>query len=398
MSRRSWIKKGTVFGGLILIEESMLESAIPPLGETIEIGFPFYGAILHEGDGKKVKEGLLITVEGAAQRHSKVTVNGIEAKRELTQFSADVVLKGFENEIVAISEGRLGRRSHVIKVLWDQNSFPRYGFEIDDNIFLFRDIAEKRYQSLFDCFYLKGLRDLHKKYGTKFVLNCYFTDDLRFGHSTVFTLPEFPDRYRQEWIDNSDWLRLTFHSWADQPDRAYDSAPVGKLLDDMAKVKEQILRFAGEETYTPPSTIHWGAMAQAYPALAKRGVKALRGHYRRSKDGKWITNHNLDDLRSEYVEHNFLLKDFVSGCIFSQIHIVCNKVSVDQINATLDPLLDNPAGSQILDIETHEQHFWPYYPGYLPDHFERVEKTIHWATQHGYKPVFWNDGFLGNTG
>ena len=102
-------------------------------------------------------------------------------------------------------------------------SFPRYRFSIDDNSFFLRDIAQKGYKSLFDCFYLKMLRDLHAKYGVKFVLNIYYTTD------DDFNLPQFPDRYKGEWRDNADWLRLAFHAYANKPDRPYQDAPPEKL-------------------------------------------------------------------------------------------------------------------------------------------------------------------------
>ena len=55
-----------------------------------------------------------------------------------------------------------------VRVVWDRFSSPRYDFALDDNIFFLRDIARQRYASHFDCFYLKMLRDWHRKYGTCF--------------------------------------------------------------------------------------------------------------------------------------------------------------------------------------------------------------------------------------
>ena len=96
-----------------------------------------------------------------------------------------------------------------MRVVWDRYSEPRYRFSIDDNSFFLRDIAQKNYASLFDCFYLKMLRDLNKKYGVKFTLNIYYTaaDDAKFATDADFKLPQFPDRYKGEWRDNASWLR-----------------------------------------------------------------------------------------------------------------------------------------------------------------------------------------------
>jgi len=54
-----------------------------------------------------------------------------------------------------------------VRVVWDRHSRPRCRFSIDDNSFFLRDIAQQKYASLFDCFYLDLLRSLHKKYGAK---------------------------------------------------------------------------------------------------------------------------------------------------------------------------------------------------------------------------------------
>ncbi len=36
-----------------------------------------------------------------------------------------------------------------------------------------------------------------------------------------------------------------------------------------------------------------------------------------------------------------------------------------------------------------------FYFHYIPDHARRIEAAIRWVTEHGYKPVFFHEGFLG---
>lgn len=93
-----------------------------------------------------------------------------------------------------------------------------------------------------------------------------------------FELPQSPDRYKGQWRDNSDWLKLAFHARANLPDRPYQNAPASQL---------------------------------------------------------------------------------------------------------------------IADLFTHKQYFWPFYSNYVANHFERLDTTIRWVTEHGYKPVFFHEGFLG---
>jgi len=126
-----------------------------------------------------------------------------------------------------------------VRVVWDRHSRPRCRFSIDDNSFFLRDIAQQKYASLFDCFYLDLLRSLHKKYGVRFVLNIYYTtgDD--------FELPQFSARYKGEWEENSDWLKLAFHAHANEPARPYQYAPAeimdGHPLGDRARLRTGLL-------------------------------------------------------------------------------------------------------------------------------------------------------------
>ena len=80
------------------------------------------------------------------------------------------------------------------------------------------------------------------------------------------------------------------------------------------------------------------------------------------------------------------------------IDIICNATnatSIENIVPTLDPLLRNPDRAEIMDFFTHEQYFWHFYTNYIPDHFQRLDTAILWATENGYKPVFYHEGFLG---
>ena len=179
---------------------------------AVKIESPFDGAILNRRHGKSLADGLSIPVVCAAPASAKVTINGRAARREGDKFVGEVVLRreGDGDRRRLRGEGD-GRGEDRVRVVWDRYSRPRYHFAVDDNIYFLRDIARKKYASLFDCFYLKTFRDLHRKYGTRFSVNIYFAAD------DGFTLPQFPDRYKSEWKDNAGWLKLAFHAYADTP-------------------------------------------------------------------------------------------------------------------------------------------------------------------------------------
>ncbi len=356
---------------------------------SLAIEAPFHGAVLNRRHGEEVDGGLKIQVTGRAPVGQPVTVNGAAAARAGGRFTGEAVLRERETEIVAASQGPYGASEHRVRVVWDRNSFPRYRFSVDDNSFFLRDIAANQYKSLWDSWYLKIFHDLHAKYGARFVLNIYYTTE------DGFELPQFPDRYKKEWEASADWLSLAFHAHANKPDRPYQYASAGQLIGDLDKVAHEIVRFAGEATYSPPTVIHWGMVQPAaFKPLAERGVRVLSGDFRRRSHG-WDVNYFLDADRSEYLSRHDALKDFASGIVFSSIDIVCNNTPLDRVVPTLEPLAADPGRAEIMDLFTHEQYFWPFYVRHIPDHAQRLDAAIRWVTEHGYKPVLFHEGFLG---
>ena len=386
-TRRKFLQSAAAGVAATMLEGPSIVSA-GVLG-SVKIEEPFHGAVLNQRHGRQVNGGLRIRVSGQAPLRDRVTVNGSPAQRAGTRFMAEIMLRQKQTEILAASQGSFGRHEHRVRVVWDRHSHARYRFSIDDNSFFLRDIAQKDYASLFDCLYLKNLRELHSEYGTRFVLNIYYTTQ------DGFELPQFPDRYKGEWQDNGDWLKLAFHAYAHKPDRPYQYAPASQLIADLDKVAEQIHRFAGEQTYSPPTVIHWGMVQPtALKPLFERGVRVLSGYFRRL-NGVWDVNYLLDDARSEYLSRHDALVDFDSGIVFSKVDIVCNNTPKERIVPTLEPLAKDPNQAEIMDLFTHEQYFWPFYSNYLPDHFQRLDVAVRWVTEHGYKPVFFHEGFLG---
>jgi len=372
--------------GILFGSPSIMSAAA---STTLKIEEPVHGAVLNHRHGTQDQQGLKIRVAGQAPEGDRVTVCGTPATRQGNRFQAEIVLRQPETELTAVADGSAGRREDRVRVVWDRNSFPRYRFSIDDNSFFLRDIAARNYGSLFDCFYLAILRDLHVKYGTKFTVNIYFTT------ADGFELPQFPDRYRSQWRDCSDWLKLAFHAWANDPDRPYQDAPPEKLLADLDRIAEQIHRFAGPESYAPPTVIHWGMTRQeALKPLYDHGIRALSGYFFK-RNGHWDVNYRFDDAKAEYLSRHEAWKDFQSGIVFSRVDLVCNTTPISKIPTVLEPLSQDPNLAEIMDLFTHEQYFWPFYVNYIPDHAQRLDTAIRWVTEHGYRPVFLHDGFLG---
>ncbi len=371
---------------------------------------PLHGSVLNHRHGR-MAEGLWITarLEWTAACGRSVWINGRPALRDGAEFSAGVLITEEEEVITATADSPGGPVLTQVRVVYDRFSRPRYRISIDDNIFCLEEIARTRPRSIFDCFYLRGLRDLHDRYGTKFALNVFFSSP-----DGKFTLDQFPDRYRAEFADNGNWLTWAFHAKSEFPDRPYQNCTPVEIGADYDLVASEILRFAGEAAYSPTTVVHWAMVDPgAWKALHDRGTRILSGFFAPAMEGSYTgdgelppgptgtsvydINYCMDNGRSAILHNRDFLKDFDSGLVFSKFELVLNNTPPGMIASILEPLKGDPQTAEVMDLVTHEQYFWPDYKAYRPDHFLRCETAIKWCTGNGYAPVFFHEGFAGAT-
>lgn len=356
------------------------------------------GSVLSKNDGRETEECLEINVEGISETLTdRIFVNGVQATRNKLAFHAPVKLTEKFNEITVSVDTFYGKFQQSLNVVWDKKSFKRYNFFIDDNVFFLTDIAKDNLNSIFDHFYLKKLKELNDTYGTKFTLNLFYRND----HSP-FLIKDFPDKYKDEWLQNSDWLKLSFHAYSEFPDRPYQNASPEKLAADYDLLKDEIVRFAGEETFQPPVVIHWAMTPpSAFTVLKERGVKVLSGQFINAKTyvGEEDRSETITDIgyykdieTASYLLENGVIYDFKNELFFQKGGATCNLLTKDEIINKLGSMLTR----EFIGLATHEQYSFEYYQNYIPDHLERMETAVRYLTEHAYKPVFFHDGLLGN--
>jgi len=353
---------------------------------SIRITEPFDGDILNGLHGRITDEGLEVAVKGTCPSEAKVTVNGRPADVRGGEFTATVCINERENTLTARANGE----SDSILVLYDKGSFKRYRFSLDDNIWFLRDIAAKRYKSLFDNPYMALWKRLHDTYGTKVNCNLYYQCE-------DFNLTMMPDTYRSEWADNADWFRLTFHALQNDPDNPYINATYDEIARDYDLVVNEILRFAGEEVMNTFTTIHWGeAPVEACRAVRDRGIRGLCGYFI-FKDGEPAVSYYLDADHTEHISQRDYWKDTKEDIIFIRHALVCNlkEGAPSNVASHFEHLVANPYQGEVLELMIHEQYFYSSYCAYLADYAERCETAIRWVTENGYKPVFYSEGFIG---
>ncbi|MBO4303127.1 MAG: hypothetical protein J6A21_00935 [Lentisphaeria bacterium] len=389
----------------------------------VEITSVRQGAILNHNHGKETENALTILLEGFGSGRP-VKVNGEKADMVGRRFSKEISLTEKLNKIVVSEQTPFGLYSQEIQVLWDKKSFKRYNCFIDDNVFLFTDLARERPKSAFDHFYLKALKKIHDKYGFKLTLNCFYRND----HDKSFTLDQMPDIWKQEFIDNSDWLKFSFHAKSEFPDRPYLESSAEEFGKDFDDVYNEIVRFAGKECYIAPTVIHWGNI---HPTVAqecvRRGVtnytpilrptvmggpslaERLKGGDMskvRTRDAIYQGN-DLEGFAMYYEnqeEKSYLAKyrgyyDPLMGLVIRGGGAVCcNLVPLNQIEAKVKNCIAaaESVGAEFINVATHEQYTFPYYCNYLPDHMERMDLAVRTVVEAGYQPVFFSEGFMGN--
>lgn len=353
----------------------------------ITIQNPRHGAILNRHDGDESAAGLSITVTGTCSGSAPVKVNGVAATTQGGQFSARVTLDRRQTVITVTS----GPDTAAITVLYDQNSFARYRFSLDDNIWFLRDIAAKGYRSIFENPYMALWKHLHDTYGTTVHCNTYFQCE-------NFNLTQMPDRYRGEFQDNADWFRMTFHALQNDPDKPYLTAGYDQVARDFDKVTAELIRFAGEAVLDPFTTIHWGeATREGCRAVRDRGIKGLVGYFVTDKQGDPMVSYYADREMTQYMTGRDYCKDLDEGLIFIRHDMVVNSFPLPTIVPRLDAIAADPHQAEIIELMIHEQYFYPTYKAYIPEYAERCETAVRWATEKGYTPVCYGDGFIGNT-
>ena len=391
----------------------------------IEITNLRQGAVLNHNHGRETDKSLTVRIEGISEMGCPVTVNGISATMRGRNFSAEVALTDRINTVTAAAVTPYGNFAQELTLVWDRKSFKRYSSYIDDHIFVFTDLAKERPRHAFDHFYLARLKAIHDKYGFGVTLNCFFHN----AHHE-FLLKDMPDTWKSEFRDNSDWLRFSFHSYSEFPDRPYCEASAEEFGRDWDMVQNEIVRFAGAECFTPPMVIHW---ANIHPAVAqemiRRGVKCYSGnlHPRVMGGPSLADRQNGGDMNEvekrsvsgadkaagspgmalhygfyeekSYLDSDRLYYDPLIGLFFFNCFACCNLTPMEELTARCRSAEEKfeEAGVEFCSFASHEQYSFPYYPNYLPDHLDRLERAARFMKESGSQAVFANEGLLGNT-
>ena len=246
-------------------------------------------------------------------------------------------------------------------------------FFIDDTIWAFRDIARQKPASIFDQPFLALMKEAHDKYGMKVQLNLFYECE-------GFCLSDMTDRYKDEWADSADWLKMSFHSRLENV-RPYEESGFGEVFLDCFDVNGEIRRFAGENSLAKTTTIHYCALTDnGIDAVKSNGYKGLLGLYS-TGDSPRVSYQNSTDEAEKLVCGELVER---GGITYGAIDIVLNLFTKEENLRQISSLLDR----SLIKIMIHEQYFYEDYRRYIPDFEEILSSSFELLTNSGYKSEF----------
>lgn len=249
-------------------------------------------------------------------------------------------------------------------------------FTVDDNIRFFKELTEQNCEGLFDHPYLAMLFRLHKRFGVKVQLNLFYRMD-------GFDLSQMSDCYAEEWKQNSDWLKLSFHSDHENV-CPYLDADYEEVYCDCNAVQQQILRFASPNSLAKTTTVHYCQTTdQGLQALHDLGVKGLLGLFRTNQ--KPSTSYGMDEKTAADIRNGAVVLH--RGMAVAPIDLVINSVALGDLLPRISALFSHDA----VHVMIHEQYFYEDYRAYQPDFEQKLTRVFTLLCDAGYESRFFEE-------
>ncbi len=246
-------------------------------------------------------------------------------------------------------------------------------FTVDDNIRFLKEITENKLKCIFQHPYLAMYKRLHEEYGVKVQLNLFYRME-------GFDLSKIPDIYCQEFKQNSDWLKFSFHSDFENV-KPYEFSGYDEIYNDCKKVNDNIKRFASESALAKTTTIHYCLVTEeGLRALADNQVVGLLGLFGDLKNPS--TSYGINEENAIKIRSGKIVK--INEIDVASIDIVLNSFSKDSIIMQLDELKER----EYIKVMIHEQYFYPDYIAYQPEFEEKLKATFSFLKEHSYESEF----------
>ena len=344
---------------------------------------PIDGDVLFSvADGQKVGDMLRTEITLCAPAGRKLRVNGIPAQEDKGIYKASVSIDAYRNHVEAVDTESGERISMVI--YWFRKGYRTYRMGVDDVIWCLENIWRNQdtYTSIFDDPFLALYRDLHDKYGTPVHMHVYYEND-----DGSFNLSMFPDKYKEEFKANGNWLKFTFHSYKDKPDSPYKYASYEQVMREGRLVHRELLRFAGKEAMSCITSQHWAdSNREATRAFRNMGYRVIDAYFDFDEKGDPRIAYYLNREQAAHATARDFWVDNSEDIIFVKDDIIINEVPLDRIEEHMQRITDqeNHCFHYLL---IHEQYFYEHYFNYEPDYRERIFAAVDFCHRNGYRPA-----------
>ena len=354
---------------------------------------PIDGDCMNIHDGE-VKNGYLtIPVKISAPADADVYVNERKADYDGAYFVSEVPLKTYRTTIIA--DNHTDGSQTAIAVYKLEDCTKKFRISVDDNILFLADLTrnQDQYTSLFDNPFLRVYKKAHDLYGAKVHLNLYYEyadaaeDRATFGgERPYFNLTMMTDKYKQEWKENADWLKLSFHARGNFPGKPYENTEYARIDEDITMVHREIKRFAGPDSLSPVTTLHWGASNETgVRVLRSHGYKGLNGYFRLDAKGEKLVSYCYPIPLVKHIDTRDFWVDNAENVVCSKTDIVLNSYKLEQIEPRLALIYEDPHKAGFVEMLIHEQYFYEDYTAYIPEYEEIVLTAARFWAERGYQ-------------
>lgn len=360
-------------------------------GVGLNFSFPIDGDCVNEYDGE-LRDGVLyLPVRLTGQPGAQIVVNETDARETAPGvFEATVPLFGYRCALVA-QDRRNPEHTARVTVFRLNDAVGGCRLSSDDNIIFLWDIHQHRdtYRSIFENPYLAVYKKAHDLYGITVHLNLFYAfdemDDFAEDRGS-FNLSMMTDKFRDEWIANSDWLRLSFHARTNHPDMPYRETDRKTIREDCLQVQNEIIRFAGRQTLSDVTTVHWGeCTAEGMRALREVGVQGAAGYFEFNPDGSTLVSYYYPKDLVAHVGGRDFWVDTEEDLVYGRIDLVLNLYPLSEIRPRLEEICKDPHRAGFLEIMIHEEYFYSDYMNYIPEFEQIVLEAASFCRERGCK-------------
>lgn len=360
----------------------------------IRFVFPIDGDCISPREGERIPGGIRIKATVEAPKGHRVSICGSDAVYENGVYTASVELRGYKNTLCA--RDHTSGDEQRITVCHLSGADKKYRLFTDDNILFLADINEHKdeYKSIFDNPYLAIYKKAHELYGAVVTINIFyeFRGEAKKGfspHRPDFDLSMMTDKFKDEFRENGHWLKLSFHSKNELPNKPYANASAEEISRDCIEVNREILRFAGPEVMSECATIH-------FAETSEDGSRALRTMGYRALEGDFVMTSCMCGYHYpvEMIKH-IMTRDFYYDTdidlFFCRTDIVLNGSTNEKNMEKMRELIASPTEGGYMDILIHEQYYYDDYRYHKPDFEARILDPCRLLYENGYKGEFIGD-------